>query len=82
MGEKYMKIRRFILENFETTRNIKDRLHTQDILDILSKKEFQYNNDDMAKIFKSLEIGKHRSSCVINSKNRAGYYFIRYKGET
>ena len=30
----------------------------------------------------NIEIGKHRNDCITNSKNRAGYYFIRYKGET
>ena len=82
MGDKYMKIRAFILENFETTNNKKDRLHTQDILDILSKKDFSYSTCNMARIFKGLEIGKHRNDCIINSKNKAGYYYIRYKGET
>ena len=82
MGDKYMKIRAFILENFETTNNIKDRLHTQDILDILSKEDFSYSACNMARIFKGLELGKHRNDCIINSKNKAGYYCVRYKGAT
>ena len=53
--DEYLKIRDFIVDNFETTSNIKDRLHTQDILNILSKKEFQYSNDDMAKSFKRFD---------------------------
>jgi len=81
MGEQYLKIRNFILENFETTNNIKDRLHTEDIINILSKKDFSYSIHNMRCIFKDLNIGKHRRDCLINSKNKAGYYYIRYKGE-
>ena len=77
--EKYEEMRKFSLENFETT---KDRLHTQDILDILSRNGFSFDSGVMGKYFKSMEIGKHRSSCVINSQKKKGYYNIRYKGAT
>jgi hypothetical protein len=82
MSEKYMKIREFILENFETTNNMKDRLHTQDIIDILSEKDFSYSTCNMIRIFEDMEIGKHRSKNRINAETKAGYYYKRYKGKT
>ncbi len=33
--DKYEEMKSFILENFETTSNKKDRLHTEDIINLL-----------------------------------------------
>ena len=64
------------------TETVKDFGRTLGIWVVVTNCSPEHKMVDMAKIFKSLEIGKHRNGCVINSKNRAGYYFIRYKGET
>jgi hypothetical protein len=77
--DKYEAMRGFIKENFITTDNDKDRLHTETIINILRNNNFIYDPFVMAKVFKSVNIGKYREFCVINHKRRAGYYNIIYK---
>jgi hypothetical protein len=78
--EKYGELRQFILENFETTTNRNDRLHTQDIINIAYNNKFSFSDCKIAEVFKSLHIGEHRSRCTINIKVQTGYYFLIYKG--
>ena len=79
--EKYEDLKQFFLKNFETTTNIKDRLHTHDIFKIvLDNKKFYFGNNKMAEIFKNLNIGEHRKQCNINKKIKTGYYYVIYKG--
>ncbi len=80
--DKYEGMRRFIMENFETTSNKRDRLHTQDILDILGNNGFLFSTGRTAQVFKSMNIGEHRNNCVINYKAKAGYIYLKYKGAT
>ena len=77
--EKYQELRKFIIENFEETANKKDRLHTQDILNILSDNHLLFSSSKSAQVFKSMKIGQHTSDCRINSKSKAGYYYLTYK---
>ncbi len=75
-------MRRFIMENFETTSNKRDRLYTQDILDILGNNGFLFSTGRTAQVFKSMNIGDHKKNCVINYRAKAGHYCIRYNGAT
>ena len=77
---KYEALKQFILENFSTTTNINDRLHTRDITDIFFKNKFRFSDVKMAEIFKSMHLGEHRRSCTINKEVRSGYYFLVYTG--
>ncbi len=78
---KYNALRNFILENFETTTNINDRLHTRDIVNIVyDNKLLSYSDCKIAEVFKSLNIGEHRRSCNINKNIQSGYYYLIYKG--
>jgi hypothetical protein len=78
---KYDALRKFILENFETTTNINDRLHTRDIVNIVyDNKLLSYSDCRIAEVFKSLNIGEHRRSCTIDRKVQTGYYYLIYKG--
>ncbi len=78
--EKYEKLRQFFLENFETTTNMKDRLHTRDIVYVAQNNKFLFSDGKIAEVFKSLNIGEHRSRCNINRKYQSGYYYVIYKG--
>ena len=80
--EKYEPLKDFLFANFETTTNIKDRLHTQDIVDIVCDNEMKYSGHIIAQVFKSMDLGEHKKRCSINKKIHSGYYYIRYKGET
>ncbi len=80
--DRYEEMRGFILKNFETTSNKWDRLHTEDVIDLLYRKGgFLYSTGKTAQVFKSMNIGEYRSNCRINKKAKAGYIFLRYKGE-
>lgn len=80
-NNKYDALRKFILENFETTTNINDRLHTRDIVNIVyDNKLLSYSDRKIAEVFKSLNIGEHRRSCTINRNIQSGYYYLIYKG--
>ena len=79
-SEKYDELRKFISENFETTTNIKDRLHTRDIINIAYNNKFLFCDIKIAEVFKSMNIGEHRKQCNINKKVQTGYYYVIYKG--
>ena len=79
--DKYKAMKEFILENFSTTTNIHDRLHTQDILNILANNKFLFSSAKMAQNFKSLNLGEHRKQCNINKKIQSGYYCLKYTGK-
>ena len=65
--DKFNEMRIFILNNFETTTNKFDRLHTEDIIDLLYRKGgFLYDTSRTAKVFKSMGIGEYKSSCRIH----------------
>jgi hypothetical protein len=77
---KYDELRQFILENFESTSNMNDRLHTRDIINIAYENKFLFSDCKIAEVFKSLNLGEHRKQCNINKKIQSGYYFLIYKG--
>ena len=81
-NEKYEVLRKFISDNFETTTNINDRLHTRDIVNIVyDNKLLSYSDCKIAEVFKSMNLGEHRKQCNINKKIQYGYYFLIYKGK-
>ncbi len=67
-------MRRFIMENFETTSNKRDRLYTQDILVILGNNGFHFSTGRTAQDFKSINISELKNNCVINYRAKAGLY--------
>ena len=77
--EKYDALRKFILENFETTSNINDRLHTRDIINIAYNNKFLFSDCKIAEVFKTMDLGEHRSKCNINKKIQTGYYFLIHR---
>ncbi len=67
--EKFEPLRKLILENFETTTNINDRLHTRDIVNIVyDNKLMSYSDCKIAEVFRSMNLGEHRKQCNINKK--------------
>lgn len=80
-AEKYEELRQFFLKNFEATTNIKDRLHTRDIVNIAQNNNFLFSDCKIAEVFKFLHIGEHRKQCNINKKTQSGYYFLIHIGE-
>ena len=78
--EKYEELRQFFSKNFERTTNIKDRLHTRDIINIAYDNKFLFSDCKIAEVFKTMDLGEYRSKCNINKKIHSGYYFLIYKG--
>ncbi len=80
--DRYEAMREFILKNFETTNNKWDRLHTEDIIDLLYRKGgFLYSTGKTAQVFKSMNKGEYRSNCYINKKAKAGYIYVKFNGD-
>ncbi len=79
--EKYEELRQFFLKNFEITTNIKDRLHTRDIINIAQNNKFVFSDCKIAEVFRSMNLGEHRKNCNINRKVQTGYYFLIYSGK-
>ena len=75
--EKYDALRKFILENFETTSNVNDRLHTRDIINIAYDNKFLFSDGKIAEVFKTLNLGEYRKQCNINKKVHTGYYYLK-----
>ncbi len=74
---KYVALRQFILENFETTTNINDRLHTRDVVNIVyDNKLLSFSDCKIDEVFKSMILGEHRSRCNIKRKVQTGYYYL------
>ncbi len=66
--QKYDALRKFILENFESSTNINDRLHTRDIVNIAYENKFTFSDGKIAEVFKQLNLGEHRKQSNINKK--------------
>jgi hypothetical protein len=57
--EKYEELRDFFLKNFEITTNIKDRLHTRDIINIAHNNKYLFSDCKIAEVFESMNLGEH-----------------------
>ena len=79
--EKYEELRQFFKKNFERTSNITDRLHTRDIVNIAYNNKFLFSDCKIAQVFKTMDLGEHRSKCNINKRIQTGYYYLIYIGK-
>ncbi len=73
-------IKRLYYGELRNTSNIKDRLHTQDIIDIAYNNKFLFIDGKIAEVFKTMNLGEHRKQCNIKKKVQTGCYFLIYKG--
>ena len=71
----------FIKDNFITTDEKKDRLHTETICNILNKKGFKLNIIHMGRIFNEMQIGKYTNKCNIDKVKKGGFEYIKYIGK-
>ena len=79
--EKYEELRQFFKKNFERTSNITDRVHTRDIVNIAYNNKFLFSDCKIAEVFKTMDLGEHRSKCNINKRIQTGYYYLIYIGK-
>jgi len=76
-GEKKMSIETFIIKNFITTNDSKDRLHTDTINSILNENGYKV---EAGKLINRIGIGKYNRMCSINKIRKVGYEYIKYLG--
>ena len=71
----------FIKDNFITTDEKMERLHTETICNILNKKGFKLNIIHIGRIFNEMKIGKYTNKCYIDKVRKGGFEYIKYIGK-
>jgi hypothetical protein len=79
-GEVEMTVEQFIITNFKNSDDGKDRLHTEDIADILKVKGYKVDKIEAGRLMNRVGIGKYNDKCNINKCRKGGYDFIKYIG--
>ena len=79
-GEIKLTIENFIMQNFRTTNDNKDRLHTDDITEILKHNNYKVDKISAGRLVNRMGIGKYNNKCNINNNRKGGYDFIKYIG--
>jgi hypothetical protein len=80
-GEKEMTDEQFIIKNFITTNDDKDRLHTETIKNILNDKGYNVNLIETGRMINRIGLGKYNSKCNVNKERKGGYDYIKYIGK-
>jgi hypothetical protein len=80
-GEIEMTVEQFIITNFKNSNDGKDRLHTEDIANILIDKGYKVDKIEAGRLMNRVGIGKYNDKCNINKCRKGGYDYIIYIGE-
>jgi hypothetical protein len=79
-GEIEISVEQFITTNFKNSDDGKDRLHTEDIADILNKKGYKVDKVEAGRLMNRIGIGKYNDKCNIDKCRKRGYDYIKYIG--
>ena len=74
-GEVKLSPEQFIIANFKNSENGKDRLHTEDIADILKNKGYKVDKIEVGRLLNRIGIGKYNKMCNIDKCRKAGYEY-------
>jgi hypothetical protein len=77
-GDNVITIEDFIIRNFRTTTDKKDRLHTKDIVDILYVNGYTVNVIECGRLISRMGIGKYNEKCNVDNIRKKGYDCIKY----
>lgn len=78
-GEEKESVETFIINNFVTTKNNKDRMHTQEIADILMEQGHTINIIETGRLVNRMQIGKYNAKCNVKDKGiKGGFDFIKF----
>jgi len=82
IGKEEVKLSKeqFIIKNFKTTDNKKDRLHTMTIFNILTDNGYKLSSIETGRLINSIKIGKYNEQCNIGNIKKGGFEFIKYIG--
>ena len=78
--EKEMTAEQFIIKNFITTNDDKDRIHTDKIQTILNNKGYKINLVETGRLINRIGLGKYNNKCNINSSRKGGFDYLKYIG--
>ena len=76
--EKQMTDEQFVIKFFVTTNDENDKIHLDDIKDILNEKGYKLNKHEVGRIINRIGIGKYDDRCNIDKVRKAGFKFIKY----
>jgi hypothetical protein len=76
--DKPIDIETFIINNYKTTPNKKDRIHTIDITCKLNENNYKITVADTNKLINKIQIGKFNKDTNINKKRLNGFEYIVY----
>ena len=79
-GEKEMTSEEFVIKNFITTNNDKDKIHTEKINTILSNNGYKLNLVETGRLINRIGLGKYNKNCNVNSSRKAGFDYIKFIG--
>jgi hypothetical protein len=79
-GEIEISVEQFIIANFKNSTDGKDRLHTEDISNILKDKGYKVDKIEAGRLMNRIGIGKYNKMCKIDKCRKAGYDYIKYIG--
>lgn len=79
-GEKGISVESFIIKNFINSDDSKDRLHIDNINDILKNEGYKISNTEINKLFNRINLGKYNKMCNIDKVRKGGYDCIKYIG--
>lgn len=80
-GENEVSVEQFIITNFKNSNNSKDRLHTEDITDIVNNKGYKLNKIEIGRLLNRVGIGKYNDKCNIDKCRKGGFDYIIYIGK-
>ena len=72
-------VEQFIINNFKNTSNEMDKLHIQNIRDIINDDGFDVGNK-ITTLFRKLQIGTYDKHITINKIRKAGFRKLIYMG--
>jgi hypothetical protein len=79
-AEKEMTAEQFIIKNFITTNDDKDKLHTETINNILDENGYKTNIVETGRMINRIGLGKFNKNLVVDNVKKSGYYYIKYTG--
>jgi hypothetical protein len=80
-GERELTVEQYIIQNFKTTTNNKDRLHTECISCLLTEKGYNITTVEAGRLFNRIGLGKYNKNTNINGSRKAGYEGVKYMGD-
>ena len=80
-GEIELTVEQYIMQNFRTTNDSKDRLHIEEITQILNNNNYKVDKILAGRLMNRMGIGKYNKNCNKNNIRTRGYDYIKFVGQ-